>query len=220
MNRKTILIAAGVLLAILFAGAGLLYASGSGDRQAAQVAAHNKESLLRLHSPSIGAADAPVHIVEFFDPACGTCAAFYPIVKKMMAANPQDIRLSLRYAPFHAGSQEVVKALEASRKQGKFWQALEALLGNQDGWTQNHTAHVELIWPYLAAAGVDTDKVKADMQSPDVARVIAQDMQDANTLEVTATPEYFVNGRPLPSFGREQLVQLVQDELAKARRAR
>ncbi|HKB53556.1 MAG TPA: disulfide bond formation protein DsbA, partial [Ramlibacter sp.] len=54
-----------------------------------------------------------------------------------------------------------------------------------------------------------------DMQSPGVARVVDQDMQDANALEVTATPEYFVDGRPLPSFGREQLVQLVQDELQR-----
>jgi hypothetical protein len=37
-------------------------------------------------------------------------------VKKMMAANPQDIRLSVRYAPFHPGSQEVVKVLEATRR--------------------------------------------------------------------------------------------------------
>jgi protein-disulfide isomerase len=216
MKHKKLLITAVVLLAVLLAGAAQLYSSNQAERSAAQ----NKEKLIRSHSPSLGVADAPVHIVEFFDPACGTCAQFYPLVKKMMAANPQDIRLSVRYAAFHQGSGEVVKALEASRKQGKFWPALESLLENQSGWVQNHTAHVEMIWPYLARVGLDTDRIKADMQSPDVARVIAQDMQDANTLEVTATPEYFVNGRPLPSFGYEQLVQLVQDELAKSRKGR
>lgn len=216
MKRKKILIAAVVLLGVLLAGAAQLYSSN----QAARGAAQNNEKLVRLHSPTVGVGTAPVHIVEFFDPACGTCAQFYPLVKKMIAANPNDIRLSVRYAPFHQGSGEVVKALEASRRQGKFWPALEVLLENQGGWVQNHTAHVESIWPYLARVGLDTDRIKNDMQSPDVARVVAQDMQDANTLEVTATPEYFVNGRPLPSFGYEQLVQLVQDEVAKSRQGR
>jgi protein-disulfide isomerase len=216
MKHKKILIAAIVLLAVLLAGAAQLFSSN----QSARAVAQNNEKLLRMHAPTVGRADAPVQIVEFFDPACGTCAAFYPLVKQMMAANPQDIRLSVRYAPFHQGSGEVVKALEASRKQGRFWPALEALLANQSGWVQNHTAQVAMIWPYLAGAGLDIDRIRSDMQSPEVARVVDQDMQDANALEVTATPEYFVNGRPLPSFGREQLVQLVQDELAKARKAK
>lgn len=215
MKRKTIFVVAGVLLAALFSGAATMYVR-NGDQQNVQAAAHNRKSLVRFHSPTIGNAQAPVHIVEFLDPACGTCAAFYPLVKKMLAEQPEKIRLSVRYAPFHAGSQEVVKALEASRKQGKFWETLETLLANQSGWVQNHTAHVERIWPYLATIGLDTDRVKEDMKSPEIARAIEQDIQDANTLEVTATPEYFVNGRPLPSFGQQQLVQLVREEVDRS----
>ncbi len=32
------------------------------------------------------------------------------------------------------------------------------------------------------------------------------------------TPEFFVNGRPLPSFGYEQLRKLVDDALKETRR--
>ena len=216
MKRKSIYIVSALVLAAVAVG-GWQFVAQAGGGEATAVA--HREALVRMHSQSLGRAEAPVQLVEFFDPACGTCAQFYPLVKKMMAANPQDIRLSVRYAAFHQGSGEVVKALEASRRQGKFWPALESLLENQSGWVQNHTAHVEMIWPYLARVGLDTERIKADMQSPEVARVIAQDMQDANKLEVTATPEYFVNGRPLPSFGWDQLVQLVHDELAKSRKA-
>jgi len=35
-------------------------------------------------------------------------------------------------------------------------------------------------------------------------------------LNVKATPEFFVNGKPLPSFGYDQLKSLVEDELAAA----
>jgi protein-disulfide isomerase len=216
MKKNTIFVIALVLLAALFAGGAQMYRSQKAQAAAA-TAAKNRESLVRFHSPSLGRADAPVHIVEFFDPACETCAAFYPLVKQMMAANREDIRLTVRYAPFHQGSDEVVKALEASRKQGRYWQAVEALLASQPAWVQHHQARPELIWPQLARAGLDNERLKSDMQSADIARAIAQDLTDARTLNVTKTPEFFVNGRPLPSFGFEQLRTLVDEELAAAR---
>ena len=215
MKQKTIFITALVVLAVVFAGGVQFYRSQKAG-EAAQAAAKNKESLVRSHSPTLGKAGAPVHIVEFLDPACETCAAFYPFVKKMMATHPDDIRLTVRHVPFHQGSDEVVKMLEASRKQGKYWQALESLLAAQPAWVQNHRARSELAWPYLARVGLDIETLKRDMQSPEIAELISQDLMDAKTLNVTKTPEYFVNGRPLPSFGYEQLRGLVDEELAAA----
>jgi protein-disulfide isomerase len=46
--------------------------------------------------------------------------------------------------------------------------------------------------------------------------MIARDLLDAKTLNVTMTPEYFVNGKPLPQFGFSELKQLVADALANA----
>lgn len=212
MKQRTIVITAAAVLIAVFAAAAQWYGSYQAQ-QAAQRASENQQSLVRFHAPSIGNAAARVHIVEFLDPACGTCAAFYPFVKKMMAANPNDIRLSVRYAPFHEGSDEVVKVLEASRKQGKYWQALEALLASQPAWVQNHRANVDMVWPYLARAGLDTQRLRNDMQSAETVRLISQDVQDAKTLNVTKTPGYFVNGRPLEPFGYEQLRTLVDEEL-------
>jgi protein-disulfide isomerase len=61
------------------------------------------------------------------------------------------------------------------------------------------------------------ENLALDMTAPEVLQAVAQDLNDANTLGVSQTPEYFVNGRPLPSFGFEQLKQLVNEELAKSR---
>jgi protein-disulfide isomerase len=217
MKRKTLFVGSAVVLLIVFVVGTLLYNTERVE-EAANTVTSNAAALVRFHSPTLGPPDAKVHIVEFLDPACETCAAFYPFVKKMMAGNPDRIRLSIRYAPFHKGSDEVVKALEAARKQGKYWEALEALLASQAQWTQNHTAQVALVWQPLARAGVDVEQAKSDMQAPEIARVIAQDVEDGRTLKVNKTPEFFVNGRPLPSFGYDQLRNLVQDELARAYR--
>ena len=213
MKQKTLFIAAAAVLALAFLGATLLYKN---DKAAptAQSAAAPAVNLVRMHSPAIGRADAPVVIVEFFDPACETCSAFYPKVKQILAANPDRIRLVLRYAPFHNGSDKVVAILEAARKQDRFWQALEALLASQAQWSPNHTPQIDLVWKQLQGLGLNFEQMQFDLTAPEIAGVIAQDLEDARTLKVTQTPEYFVNGRPLPSFGFEQLKKLVDDALA------
>ena len=215
MQKKTLALTTLTLLAVIAIGA-WWYASNQNPSGQATVAV-DRSALIRPHSPSLGRADAPVVIVEFLDPACETCRTFYPMVKQLMAQHPDRIRLVVRYAPFHKGSDKVVAVLEAARRQGKFWPSLEALLASQQDWASNHTAKVDLAWKYLEPIGLNMEQLAIDLTAPDVKQAVAQDLADANTLGVSQTPEYFVNGRPLPSFGFEQLRQLVGEELAKGR---
>ena len=157
-------------------------------------------------------------IAEFIDPACETCALFYPAVKDLMTANPDQIRLVIRWAPFHNGSRNIVALLEATRKQGKLWPALERLLSSQSAWAINHSADVDLAWAQLAGLDLDGEQILVDMASAEVAQIVEQDLADAAPLNVTMTPEYFVNGKPMPSFGWEQLQGLVEEALAEAGR--
>ena len=217
MKQKTLFIVAAVGLLLVFLVGTLVYKSEKID-QSAQLAERNRTHLVRMHSPALGKADAPVVIVEFLDPACETCRAFYPLVKKMMAANPDRIRLVLRYAPFHRGSDQVVAVLEAARKQGKFWPVLEALLAAQADWAPHHTAQVALVWKHLEGLGLNLGQMKVDMAAPEIARVIAQDLDDARVLNVSKTPEFFVNGKPLPTFGYEPLKALVDEALTSTMR--
>lgn len=217
MKQKTLLIVSAALLVLAFIGGALFYKAQKSE-EAARAAERNRSHLVRMHSPSLGKSDAKVHIVEFFDPACGTCKAFYPFVKKLMADSPDRVRLSLRYAPFHDGSDIVVKMLEAARKQGKFWEALEAVLASQEMWAPNHKPQPQLVWNSLGGIGLHLEKVRRDMDAPEIAAIIAQDRDDARALNVKMTPEFFVNGRPMPSFGYDQLKDLVGTALAEAYR--
>jgi protein-disulfide isomerase len=180
--------------------------SGAGTQQAA---------LASIDSPTLGDATARVHVVEFIDPACETCAQFYPLVKQVMAENPGRIRLSVRHVAFHNGSDYVVRLLEASRQQDQYWQTLETLLATQSQWAPNHAVQPELVGVVIEGLGLNTSQLMADMNSPEVAARVQQDANDAVTMKITATPEYFVNGRPLPSFGEQQLLELINDELQR-----
>lgn len=215
MNRNFLVIAAAVALVGAFAFG--MYAFNKQEQgQARSAADANAASLVREGAPAMGSDDARVTIVEFFDPACGTCAAFHPIVKDIMNANPGKVKLVMRYLPLHTGSPDVVRILEAARMQGKYWEALEAGYKAQRAWAINHQAHPDLFWQSIAAVGLDADRVAADMQSLTITRNIEQDLRAARQLGVDKTPGFFVNGQPLSPFGEMPLRQLVDEALVRA----
>ncbi len=217
MNKK-ILITSLVLIAL----AGIFIALYSLTQRPVNVpgnpAQASQERLVRFHSPTLGNPNARVTIVEFFDPACETCRTFYPFVKDMLRANPEDVRLVMRYAPFHKGSDVVIKMLEAAKLQGKYWPILDAVLQAQPEWAAQHRPDPELALLVARQAGLDLDRARVDMASSAIAQILAQEVQDLTALDVTKTPTFFVNGKPLPSFGYEQLTKLVSDELQRTKK--
>jgi protein-disulfide isomerase len=213
---RSSIVAVGVgVLVIALVAATFLYESDDTQNLQSETTAR-QAALASEHSPTLGDPGAKVHIVEFLDPACETCAMFFPMVKQWMAEVPGEIRLSVRHLAFHSGSDYAVRILEASRKQDKYWQTLEALLTSQRQWVQGHTVQPDRIGPALAGVGLNMEQLTADMNSVEVMQRIERDKKDSIFLKVSATPEYFVNGRPLPSFGQQQLADLVREELQRS----
>ena len=101
MNRKTLVLSVLVLALAGFALAAWFATRPAPVAQTASVPAEQAEALLRPYSPILGPEQAPVTIVEFFDPACEACRAFYPVVKDIMAEHGDAVRLAIRYTPFH-----------------------------------------------------------------------------------------------------------------------
>jgi protein-disulfide isomerase len=214
MNRAVIFAAGAAILLMAFLMM-LLLPRGDRGSTAVDAAGANRTQLLRFHAPSLGPTDAKVQIVEFIDPACEACRAFYPFVKSLMAAHPDKIRLSIRHVGFHEGADFAVRVLEAARKQGKYWETLERLLASQSSWAVNHRVQPDLVVAALDGLGLDLQRLRSDLNDPDISSRIAIDREDARALRVTKTPEFFVNGRQMESFGREQLARLVADEIAR-----
>jgi protein-disulfide isomerase len=216
VNRKWLVFATAVVVLAAF-GAGVFLFKERTNQEAEQAVKKGGDALVRAHSPVFGNAEAKVTIVEFFDPACETCRAFYPVVKSIVNASFGQVRLVVRYAPLHQGSDQAINILEAARLQGKYWQALEKTLADQPRWAAHHNPQPQLIWDSIADIGLDMAKAKADAGSPAIAQVLQQDVADMNALKVTRTPGFFVNGTPLRDFGEAQLKTLVAQEIAKAR---
>lgn len=215
MKKQYLVPVVGGLLIITFV-VGAFVVQGNRTKAIEFMARENASTFVREHSRSFGSDEAKVYLVEFTDPACETCAAFHPFTRYLMQQNPGRIKVVLRYAPFHDGSTEVVKMLEAAARQADYWETLELVLASQEYWTSNHQVVPERLLPILAEAGLDLERLQTDMNDPAIARIIQQDLADAEALGVQKTPGFFVNGKPLITFGYETLQELVETEVRAA----
>ena len=216
MNKQWIVVASVVAVVVAFI-AGAVVFKGRETQEAGQAALSNSDALVRASSPVFGNPAAKVTIVEFFDPACETCRAFYPLVKTIVNSSFGQVRLVVRHAPLHQGSDTAVKILEAARLQGQYWPAVERALAGQPQWAAHGNARPELIWDLIADLGLDMAKARSDADSPAVAQLLAQDIADMKALKVDRTPGFFVNGTPLRDFGEAQLRALVDQEIKKVK---
>ena len=214
MNRKWVVLSTVAAVVVVFIAAGLSFKEGS-RQVVTQALQTNSDALVRAHAPIFGNPAAKVTVVEFFDPSCETCRAFYPVVKGIVNASFGQVRLVVRYAPLHKGSDTAVKILEAARLQGKYWEALEKTMAFQPRWAAHDSPQPQLIWELIADIGIDVAKAKADAKGPAIDQLMRQDIADMQALKVDRTPGFFVNGTPLREFGEVQLKALVEQELKR-----
>ncbi|MDQ7059442.1 MAG: thioredoxin domain-containing protein [Ghiorsea sp.] len=190
MNQKSILMIAAVLMIAVFGGAAYMY-NAEQVAEKTELASNNSAALEQFHSPRLGNPQAKVTIVEFMDPACEACSAFHGLVKQTLEKYDGQVKLVIRYAPFHPGSDKAVEMLEAARKLGNFSDVLDLMYGTQQGWASHHNPQPELIWQYLAHYKFDVEGLKRNIDKDATAKLIAIDLADAKTLDVNKTPTFF-----------------------------
>ena len=218
MTRRHIVFLSALIALAVFAAAVFLYQRHTLQAAALQ-ALEQAGAMVRPHSPVIGPVNAPVTIVEFFDPACEACKAFHPRVKQILAAFPRETRLVIRYTPFHReASVEAVKILEAARAQGKFGTTLEALLDGQRAWAGQGANASARVLSIAQSAGLDLDLARKHVAAGSAEALLAQDVLDLKAIGVRATPTFFVNGKPLASTDPDLLYDMVKNEVERVRK--
>lgn len=225
--RKEILILGAIIVIVIIAailGSNYYRSSVQNERKPTNTATTTAAAgqLIRPDSPTLGPADAKVTLVEFYDPECESCAAFGPIVKKILKDHEGKIRFVARYMPLHPNSINAANFTEAAGEQGKFWQARDLLFQKQSEWGEKHgepaavPVNINALFDkYARELGLDLDKAALAIKENRFAAKIERDKKDGQSLGVRKTPQFFVNGRELMRFGEADLRQLIDDELKK-----
>ncbi len=142
-------------------------------------------------APMTGPADAPVTLVEFSDFQCPYCMLATPQLHAILKAYPTQVKLIFKEFPLDIHSQAAFAAAAAvaAQRQGKFWEMHDALFAS----------HGDLRRPTVLAIassiGLDMKRFEADVDSADVRKAVAHDMDDGMNAGVMSTPTLFIDGQ-------------------------
>jgi protein-disulfide isomerase len=142
-------------------------------------------------APEIGPNDAPITLVEFSDFQCPYCTLATPQLQAVLKAYPTQVRLFFKQFPLDIHSQAALAAAAAvaAQKQGKFWPMHDALFAS----------HADLRRPTIlalaSAIGMDIKRFEADLDSAEVRKAVARDVEEGSNIGVISTPTLFIDGQ-------------------------
>ena len=156
------------------------------------------------NAPVLGNPDGDVTVVEFFDYNCGYCRRTFSDVHALIKAD-SNLRVVMREWPI-LGEESVyaARAALASRAQGKYEEFHNALMSFEG--RANETS-VGIIAVEL---GIDIEKLKRDMEAPEVVAHIQTSLQLTQALNLNGTPAFIFGNQLVPgAIELEQMQALV-----------
>ncbi|MDN4598622.1 Na+/H+ antiporter NhaA [Leifsonia virtsii] len=174
-----------------------------------------EEAGLRLMRPVdpardhiFGSLDAPFEIVEYGDFQCGFCLKATGSVVEVQRELGDNLRYVWRHAPltrFHPNALAAAEASEAAARQGKFFEFERSLFADQEHQLPSD------IMRRAEELGLDLDRFEADLSSPEVATRVRDDMLDAEAMDISAVPTFFINGRRhMGPYDAQSLIRAMQ----------
>ena len=133
---------------------------------------------------------------------------------QLLAAYPKDLRFVYKQMPLtqiHQNAMNASKATVAAGKQGKTWEMHDELFKIYTNLSLDEIKKV------AEKLGLDMKRFEADMNSPETAKVIQDDLAVAQATGVNSTPTFFINGKIVTSRTFEGMKAMVDDALKKAK---
>ncbi|NMG05854.1 thioredoxin domain-containing protein [Brasilonema sp. UFV-L1] len=152
-------------------------------------------------SPAIGSSESKVLLVEFSDFQCPYCAQAHETLKQFMAKHKNEVTLVYKHfplTPIHSQAMPAATAAWAAQQQGKFWEYQDALFTHQKQLGES------LYLDIAKNLNLNVEKFQRDRLLADTA--IEKDKQLAQSLGVSGTPFFVMNGKALS--GALQLAEM------------
>ena len=140
---------------------------------------------------ALGAASAPLVLLEYGDFECPQCAAAHPVVKQIENTFGDRLRFVFRHFPLtnsHPHAQHAAEAAEWAASFGKFWEMHDALYANNKALSDRH------ILDRAAALGLPGAKLEQAWAEHTFIPRVKEDFMSGIRSGVTGTPSFFING--------------------------
>jgi protein-disulfide isomerase len=136
-----------------------------------------------------GSTGAPVVLVEFADYQCPYCQKVHSAIQKLQ--KEYGSKLTVIYKdfplPMHANAQKAAEASRCAGEQGKFWEYHDLLFDSKEFGMNALKEHAHVL-------KLDEDAFDKCLDSGAEADIVKADLAEAESLGLTGTPSFFVNG--------------------------
>jgi protein-disulfide isomerase len=153
--------------------------------------------------PTWGNASAPVTVIEFSDFQCPYCARVTGTLDQIKKEyGPDKVKIVFRDMPLpnHPRAYPASHAAHCANEQGKFWEMHNMLFENQAKLEDKD------LKDYATKLGLDSGKFSSCYEAKRFQGTIDKSRKEAETLGITATPSFVINGsllqgaQPFPRF--------------------
>ena len=141
-------------------------------------------------SPTTGATEQNIVLVEFSDFQCPLCSQASDKVKEFIDKHQDEVTLTYKHLPLtsiHSEALPAAQAAFAAQKQGKFWDYHDALFTQQDKLGE------ELYLEIAQSLSLDMELFDRDRHSNEAEAAVDRDIQLADRLGIKKTPFFFLN---------------------------
>ncbi len=165
-------------------------------------------------SPSTGAQDAKVTIVEFSDFQCPFCAKGADLLKEIKKKYGNKVKVAFKNfpLPFHNHAEKAAVAGLCANEQGTeyFWKMHDAMFANQDALDP------EGLKKTAGKVGVKLDAFEKCLAENKYLAQVQADMEEGKKVKVKSTPTFFINGQLINGAQpMEVFAEIIDEELAK-----
>lgn len=155
---------------------------------------------------SVGPADAPITVVEFFDYRCGFCKRSAHWTAQLPETYDGQVRVVFKELPIFGGiSETAAKAALAAGRQGKYLEmhlALMEIRSNDDLTEQK-------IDELAGGLGLDVQKMRADMELPALGQQLAEMETLGRALRISGTPAFFIGNEHVAGADMRRIEQVI-----------
>lgn len=161
-------------------------------------------------TPIKGDVNAVVTIVEYSDFECPFCQRVTPTLDSLLDRYKGKVKVAYKHLPlsFHQNAASSALASIAANEQGKFWEFHDELFRNQQNL--NEATYLKI----AKELGLDMVKFKEDMASDAAKEKLAKDAKEAESMGISGTPHFLINGVPVSgALPEEEFVKVIEKVL-------
>ena len=161
-----------------------------------QQSVRGPDILVKNGSPILGSVDAPITLVEFGDYQCSFCKRHFDqthnlIMKNYVETNKVKIVFKDLIVTPGKDSMYAAHAAHCAKDQGMFWKYHYMLYNNWEGESTGWVT-TDNLNKFAKNIGLDINKFSKCMSEDKWMELINASQDDANTLDVTGTPSFFL----------------------------